>query len=104
MADWPTKRAWVKYAFEEFMAAGYSISSAYTLVKDPKKVNFSYRDNLWDGADLLATGIASFGHVSGVHYQNSPEWDTYTELCSTRIEYRLAERSYRQLINFLCVK
>ncbi len=80
MADWPTKRAWVKYAFEEFMAAGYSISSAYTLVKDPKKVNFSYRDNLWDGADLLATGIASFGHVSGVHYQNSPEWDTYPEL------------------------
>ncbi len=78
VADWPTKRAWVKYAFEEFMAAGYSISSAYTLVKDPKKVNFSYRDNLWDGADLLATGIASFGHVSGVHYQNSPEWDTYT--------------------------
>ncbi len=41
-------------------------------------MNFSYRDNLWDGADLLATGIASFGHVSGVHYQNSPEWDTYT--------------------------
>ena len=78
VADWPTKRAWVKYAFEEFMAAGYSISSAYTLVKDPKKVNFSYRDNLWDGADLLATGIASFGHASGVHYQNSPEWDTYT--------------------------
>jgi oxygen-independent coproporphyrinogen III oxidase len=24
------------------------------------------------GSDLLATGIASFGHVSGVHYQNLP--------------------------------
>ena len=38
------------------------------------KVNFSYRDNLWHGADLLATGVASFGHVSGVHYQNEPDW------------------------------
>jgi oxygen-independent coproporphyrinogen-3 oxidase len=46
-------------------------------VKDPQKVNFSYRDNLWQGADLLATGIASFGHLSGIHYQNVPEWAQY---------------------------
>lgn len=77
VADWPTKRAWVRYAFEEFLAVGYSINSAYTVVKDPKKVNFSYRDNLFSGSDLLATGIASFGHASGVHYQNLPEWDQY---------------------------
>jgi len=77
VADWPTKRAWVKYAYDELQAAGYKISSAYTLIKDPTKVSFSYRDNLWKGADLLATGIASFGHVSGVHYQNLPEWDDY---------------------------
>lgn len=59
------------------MSAGYSVSSAYTVVKDPSKVNFSYRDNLWQGADLLATGIASFGHASGVHYQNLPELEQY---------------------------
>jgi oxygen-independent coproporphyrinogen-3 oxidase len=55
------------------------VSSAYTVVKDPEKVNFSYRDNLWKGSDLLATGIASFGHVSGVHYQNLPEWNDYLQ-------------------------
>ncbi|HAY81978.1 MAG TPA: coproporphyrinogen III oxidase [Planctomycetaceae bacterium] len=77
VADWPLKRAWVDYAFDELAAAGYHVSSAYTMVKDPAKVNFSYRDNLWMGSDLLATGIASFGHVSGVHYQNLPEWDQY---------------------------
>lgn len=77
VADWPTKRAWVDYAFEQFLAAGYSVSSAYTVVKDKSKVNFSYRDNLWRGSDLLATGVASFGHVSGVHYQNMPDWATY---------------------------
>ena len=60
------------------LAAGYGISSAYTMVKDPSKVNFSYRDNLWQGSDLLATGVASFGHISGVHYQNHPEWAGYT--------------------------
>lgn len=77
VADWPTKRDWLRYAFESFLEHGYSISSAYTVIKDPNKVNFSYRDNLWSGADLLATGIASFGHASGVHYQNVPEWDRY---------------------------
>jgi oxygen-independent coproporphyrinogen-3 oxidase len=78
VADWPTKRAWLSYAYDELLAAGYTISSAYTLVKDPTKVNFSYRDNLWQGSDLLATGVASFGHVSGVHYQNKTEWGDYT--------------------------
>jgi len=77
VADWPTKRAWVDYAFDEMTAAGYSVSSAYTLVRDTSKVNFSYRDNLWRGSDLLATGVASFGHASGVHYQNQPEWESY---------------------------
>jgi len=79
VADWPTKRAWVDFAFDAFEEAGYSVSSAYTLVKDSQKVNFSYRDNLWHGSDLVATGVASFGHVSGVHYQNQAEWASYLE-------------------------
>ena len=65
------------YAFDELAAAGYSVSSGYTMVKDPQRVNFSYRDNLWQGSDLLATGIASFGQISGVHYQNQAEWEQY---------------------------
>lgn len=83
VADWPTKRRWVDEAFNELEAAGYSVSSAYTMVKKPASAEgaaaggFSYRDNLWRGSDLLATGIASFGHISGVHYQNLPEWDQY---------------------------
>ena len=77
VADWPTKRRWVDEAYTKFLAAGYAVSSAYTLIKDPQQVIFSYRDNLWQGSDLLATGIASFGHVSGMHYQNLPEWEAY---------------------------
>ncbi len=79
VADWPTKRAWVDYAFDELLAAGYRQSSAYTVVKDKNKVNFSYRDNVWRGSDLLAVGVASFGHISGVHYQNLPDWATYLD-------------------------
>lgn len=79
VADWPLKREWVDYAFNELEAAGYSVSSAYTMVKDPSKVNFSYRDNLWHGSDLLATGIASFGHAHGVHYQNAADMNVYQE-------------------------
>jgi oxygen-independent coproporphyrinogen-3 oxidase len=77
VADWTLKREWVNWAFDELAAAGYSVSSAYTMVKNPGRVNFSYRDNLWQGSDLLATGIASFGHISGVHYQNHAEWEEY---------------------------
>lgn len=79
VADWPTKRTWVDHAFNELMAAGYSVSSGYTLVKDKSRTKFSYRDHLWRGSDLLATGVASFGHVSGVHYQNLPDWGPYLE-------------------------
>ena len=77
VADWETKRQWLNYAYDEFLGAGYKISSAYTVVKDNNKVNFSYRDNLWSGSDLLATGIASFGHVGGVHYQNKADMQQY---------------------------
>lgn len=79
VADWPTKRRWVDYAFKELEGAGYQVSSGYTMIKDPDRVSFSYRDNLWKGSDLLATGIASFGHISGVHYQNLPEWSSYID-------------------------
>ncbi|MCA9248692.1 MAG: coproporphyrinogen III oxidase family protein [Planctomycetales bacterium] len=89
VADWDTKRAWVEYAFEQMEQAGYSVSSAYTMVKDPTAVNFSYRDNLFGGSDLLATGVASFGHVSGVHYQNATEWGEYTQTLLERGELPL---------------
>src|SRR5438270_741225 len=79
VADWPTKRAWVNYAFDELGRAGYEVSSAYTLVKDRRRTRFVYRDSLWHGADMLGTGVASFGHVGGVHVQNVDTWEQYVE-------------------------
>ncbi len=77
VSDWPTKRAWVKYAFETLMENGYEISSAYTLVRSKAKMKFVYRDELWHGADMFGTGVASFGHINGVHLQNLDAWDNY---------------------------
>jgi len=79
IADWPTKRAWVRYAFEELERAGYSVSSATTVVKDKAKTRFVYREALWRGADMFGTGVASFGHVNGVHLQNVDTWEGYIE-------------------------
>ncbi len=79
VADWPTKRAWVDFAFEQFVKAGYSVSSAYTVVRDPARTKFIYRDSLWRGADMFGTGVASFGHVSNVHMQNVDSWEKYVE-------------------------
>ena len=77
VADWATKRRWVKEAFQALEAAGYHVGSAYTAVKDPARTSFVYRDRLWQGADLVGLGVASFGHVNGVHVQNFDTWETY---------------------------
>ena len=79
VANWETKREWHDYAIEELIKAGYEISSAYTLVKKNKDVSFVYRDALWQGSDMLSTGVASFGHLSGIHYQNTSNWNEYVE-------------------------
>ena len=78
-ADWPTRREWHAYAFEQFAAAGYEPSSAYTVKKRDRETRFLYRDALWRGADMLGCGVSSFGHLGGVHYQNSSSWDGYLE-------------------------
>ena len=76
-ADWPTKRRWVGEAFEALESAGYHVGSAYTAVKDPARSRFVYRDRLWEGADLAGLGVASFGHLNGVHVQNHDTWEAY---------------------------
>jgi oxygen-independent coproporphyrinogen-3 oxidase len=80
VADWPTKRAWVDYAFDTLVQAGYQVSSAYTVVRDRERCQFVYRDSLWRGADMFGTGVASFGHVRGVHVQNVDRWEEYVGL------------------------
>lgn len=77
VADWPTKRAWTAWAFERLEAAGYTVTSAYTAVRDPRRFRFLYRDYLWNGADMVSLGVSSFGHFQGVHYQNEKDFDPY---------------------------
>jgi oxygen-independent coproporphyrinogen-3 oxidase len=79
VATWATRRRWVDEAFAALERAGYHIGSAYTAVKDPSRTKFQYRDRLWQGADLVGLGVASFGHVNGVHMQNLDTWEAYAE-------------------------
>ncbi len=75
VADWATKRRWVTRAFEALEARGYEVGSAYTAVKrrDGREMPFIYRDALWGGADMLAVGVSSFGHLGGdITQRNSP--------------------------------
>ena len=78
LPDWSTKRRWVKEAFEALERAGYHVGSAYTASKDPSRTKFLYRDRLWQGADMAGLGVASFGHINGVHIQNFDTWETYS--------------------------
>jgi len=76
VAGWATKRRWVQEAFEALERAGYTIGSAYTAVKSPS-TKFVYRDRLWQGADMVGLGVASFGHINGVHMQNIDTFEAY---------------------------
>jgi len=77
VANWATKRRWTSAAFEKLEGTGYTVTSAYTAVRDPGRTKFVYRDRLWTGADLLGLGVASFGHAGGTHYQNAHHWEPY---------------------------
>jgi oxygen-independent coproporphyrinogen-3 oxidase len=105
VVNWSTKRRWVQEAFEALERAGYHVGSAYTAVKDPSRTKFVYRDRLWQGADMAGLGVASFGHVNGVHMQNMDTWETYSEaVAASQIPLRRAyrptgdERMIRELV------
>ena len=80
IADWPTKRRWLDYAFEQFQQRGYRIASAYTLATTKKPCRFIYTDALWHGGDMIGLGVASFSHFGGVHFQNQPKFEDYIRL------------------------
>ena len=79
VADWPTKRRWVSEAMDRLLAAGYHVSSGNEMIKNPATDHFVYRDHLFRGSDLIATGVSSFGHFQGVHYQNLDGIEDYME-------------------------
>jgi oxygen-independent coproporphyrinogen-3 oxidase len=80
VADWPTKRRWVSEAMDRLLKEGFHVSSGNELIRNPQTDHFVYRDNVWRGCDLIATGVSSFGHFQGVHYQNLDRIEEYMEV------------------------
>lgn len=83
IADWPTKRRWVDYAFEQFEARGYRAASAYTLATTRKPCRFIYTDALWHGGDMIGLGVSSFSHFGGVNFQNAHQIEEYLRVLET---------------------
>lgn len=83
IADWPTKRRWVDYAFEQFEARGYRAASAYTLATTKKPCRFIYTDALWHGGDMIGLGVSSFSHFGGVNFQNAHQLEEYLRVLET---------------------
>lgn len=83
IADWPTKRRWVDYAFEQFQERGYRVASAYTLATTKKPCRFIYTDALWHGGDMIGLGVSSFSHFGGVNFQNAPQVEEYLRVLDT---------------------
>jgi len=77
VADWPTKRRWMNQAIDYLLTKDYRLSSGNELVKNLDTDHFVYRDNLFRGSDILATGVSSFGHFQKIHYQNYDRLEDY---------------------------
>ena len=60
-----------------FLSGGEATRTTPSPKTNSDKRGFVYRDALWHGADLIGTGVASFGHLGGVHYQNHDSWESY---------------------------
>ena len=58
-----------------------------------QRTRFVYSDRLWQGADMVGLGVASFGHVNGVHVQNLDTWETYS--AAVRRDEIPLSRAYR---------
>jgi oxygen-independent coproporphyrinogen III oxidase len=83
IADWPSKRRWVDYAFEQFEERGYRTASAYTLATTKKPCRFIYTDALWHGGDMIGLGVSSFSHFGGVNFQNAHQVEDYIRMLET---------------------
>ena len=80
IADWATKRRWLNYAFEEFLAHDYEIAGADIVATKKKTCRFIYRDALWHGGDMIGIGVSSFSHFGGVNFQNAHNFEEYMRI------------------------
>jgi oxygen-independent coproporphyrinogen III oxidase len=80
IADWATKRRWLNYAFEQFLAQGYEIAGSDIVATKKKTCRFIYRDALWHGGDMIGLGVSSFSHFGGVNFQNAHNFEEYVRI------------------------
>ena len=80
IADWATKRRWLNYAFEQFLANDYEIAGSDIVATKKKTCRFIYRDALWHGGDMIGIGVSSFSHFGGVNFQNAHNFEEYVHI------------------------
>ena len=80
IAGWTTKRGWLDYAFEQFIAHNYEIAGTDIVATKKKTCRFIYRDALWHGGDMIGIGVSSFSHFGGVNFQNAHNFEEYVRI------------------------
>src|ERR671919_1597534 len=80
IAGWTTKRRWLDYAFEQFLAHDYEIAGSDIVATKKKTCRFIYRDALWHGGDMIGIGVSSFSHFGGVNFQNVHNFEEYVRI------------------------
>ena len=89
VADWATKRRWVQRGVRGARGAPATTCAAPTPRSRIRRARASStpigcgRAPTWSGL-----GVASFGHVNGVHMQNLDTWETYSAAVRARRRFR----------------
>ncbi len=79
-ADWEEKHRRLRDGITRLEAAGYTMCSAYTAARDPKRHEFVYQNEQYRGADLLGIGSSAFSHLGGINQQNQASLGKYLQV------------------------
>ncbi|MBI4472400.1 MAG: coproporphyrinogen III oxidase family protein, partial [Acidobacteria bacterium] len=82
LPDWSLKRERLARGFSRLEVEGYTVRSAYTAVRDPRRHAFVYQDRQYRGADLLGIGVSSFSYIAGWNQQNLASFESYLNTVS----------------------
>lgn len=83
LATWESKRARWRSGRRRLEDAGYTMTSAYTAVRDPERHRFVYQDEQYHGADLLGIGASAFSHLGDFNQQNQASLEEYVRFVAS---------------------
>jgi oxygen-independent coproporphyrinogen-3 oxidase len=80
IAGWTTKRRWLDYAFEQFLAHDYEIAGSDIVATKTKDLPLYLPRCALARRRHDRLGVSSFSHFGGVNFQNAHNFEEYVRI------------------------